>query len=234
MPTKIKAKLPNEIIALPNADKAFHEKWHPKRNLLNIPHPFRCVLMGRPNVGKTTIIKNIILRANPAFKEIFVIHCDAEYTKEYDDLGAKMLSEIPAPEEWEGKNKTMVVIDDVEIKMMDKRQRRNLDRLFGYVSTHKNISVILTAQDPFNIVPIVRRCSNLWVLWRGIDLDAMNSISRKAGLQSHQLKTIFDELMPNQKDSLWIDLTDRSPAPMRKNGYEVITQNTSDSSSDSD
>jgi hypothetical protein len=44
-------RLPNKILALPNADKAFHEKWYKGRNHLNIPHPFRCVALGPPNCG---------------------------------------------------------------------------------------------------------------------------------------------------------------------------------------
>ena len=135
------AKLPNKIIALPNADKAFHEQWYTNRSLLNFPHPFRSVISGPPNVGKTTVIKNILMRQYPPFEEIFVVHCDGAYTHEYDDLDdCKFLDEIPTPEEWEGEKKSCVILDDLEYKLMSKDQKRALDRLFGYVSTHKNIS----------------------------------------------------------------------------------------------
>jgi hypothetical protein len=167
------------------------------------------------------------------FEEIKVIHCDPDYTKEYDDVEAEMLSEIPAPEDWEGAVKTLVVLDDLEFKGMSKDQRRNLDRLFGFVSTHKNISCILCSQDPFNVPPIVRRCSNLWVLWRCPDLDAMASVSRKTGMRSKNFNSIFGTLFTytnpetgeqytRPHDSLWIDMTEKSPYKMRKNGYELI------------
>lgn len=215
--------LPNKIIPIENSDKEFHEKWTKSRNMLNIPHPFRCVCLGPPNVGKTTIVKNIVLRADPPFQEIVVIHCDSEYTKEYDDLGeVEMLNEIPAPEDWEGQVKTLVVLDDLEFKGMNKQQKRNLDRLFGYVSTHKNISCILCSQDAFNVPPIVRRCSNLWILWRCPDLDAMATCARKTGLKAENFNTIFNKLMLESRDSLWLDKTDRSPYPMRKNGFTII------------
>ena len=105
-------KLPNKIIPISNADKSFHEKWYDKRNMLNIPHPFRACCLGPPNVGKSTVIKNLIIRQHPPFEEIFVIHCDAEHTQEYKDLGDEvhMLSSIPAPEHWEGKVKTLCII----------------------------------------------------------------------------------------------------------------------------
>jgi hypothetical protein len=210
---KIQLRLPNKILALPNPDKAFHEKWYKGRNMLNIPHPFRCVCLGPPNVGKTTIVKNLLLRAKPEFEEVVVIHCDSGYTKEYDDIGdnVEILDEIPAPEDWEGEVKTLVVLDDLEFKGMSKDQKRNLDRLFGYVSTHKNISVILCSQDAFNVPCIVRRCSNLWVLWRCPDLDAMSVCARKTGLKANNFNSIFNQLMLDPKDSLWIDMTDHSP-----------------------
>ena len=223
---KTKLRLPNRIIPLPNPDKNFHERWHQGRNMLNIPHPFRCVALGPPNVGKTTIVKNLLLRANPPFEEVVVIHCDSDYTKEYDDIGSnvEILSEIPAPNDWDGLVKTLVVLDDLEFKGMNKEQKRNLDRLFGYVSTHKNISCILCSQDPFNVPPIVRRCSNLWVLWRCPDLDAMATCARKTGLKADNFNAIFNQLMMNQKDSLWIDTTDGSPYPLRKNGFTLINK----------
>ena len=128
MKHKTKLKLPNEIIPLPNPDKEFHESWNKSRNMLNIPHPFRAVMLGPPNVGKTTIVKNLLLRADPPFQEVIVIHCDSGYTQEYDDLGAnvEIMDTIPSPEEWQGKVKSLVVLDDLEFKTMNKEQRRNL------------------------------------------------------------------------------------------------------------
>lgn len=224
MKRRKKLRLPNKIIALPNPDKTFHERWYKGRNMLNVPHPFRCVCLGPPNVGKTCIVKNILLRSDPQFEEVFVIHCDGGYTQEYNDLGEnmQMLDEIPAPNEWEGLKKTLVVLDDLEFKGMSKEQKKNLDRLFGYVSTHKNISCILCSQDPFNVPPIVRRCSNLWVLWKSNDLDSMSNCARKSGLKPAEFHSIFNKIMPEFRDSLWLDMTPHSPYPMRKNGFQII------------
>ena len=219
---KVKARLPNKILALPNPDKEFHEKWYKGRNMLNIPHPWRAVFLGPPNCGKGTVVKNLLLRANPPFEEVVCIHCDPEFTQECDDIGAEMLDEIPAPEDWEGQVKTLVILDDLEFKGMSKEQRRRLDRLYGFVSTHKNISVALCSQDTFNVPPIVRRCSNLWVLWRCPDLDAMATCARKTGMKANNFNAIFNQLMMNGHDSLWLDMTDHSPYPKRKNGYSII------------
>ena len=165
---------------------------------------------------------------------MFVIHCDPDYTQEYDDVEVVMLAKIPAPEEWEGKVKTLVILDDLEFKGMDKDQKRNLDRLFGFVSTHKHISCILCSQDPFNVPPIVRRCSNLWVLWRCPDLDAMSTCARKTGMKASNFNTIFNQLNLNGHNSLWLDMTSKSPYPMRKNGYTLITKQEGDESKKED
>ena len=224
MPKKKEIKLPNRLIGLGNRDKGFHEHWYKGRNMLNIPHPWRAVLLGPPNVGKTTVIKNLILRAQPEFQEIFVIHCDVDGTHEYDDLDCEMLSEIPDPASWEGEVKTLVICDDIPLKEMAKDQKSNLDRLFGYVSTHKNISVALTSQDTFNVPPSVRRCANIFVMWKMVDIDSLATTARKSGLKSNSMYSIFSQLMTGSKDSLWLDLTTDSPYPMRKNGFEIISK----------
>jgi len=217
-------KLPQKIIPLPNQDKFFHESWKKGDDLLDFPHPSRICLTAKPNLGKTTIMKNILLRQYPPFAEVFVIHCDADYTQEYADLGedVKMLSNIPAPESWEGKKKTLVIIDDVEIKLMNKDQKRNLDRLFGYVSTHKNISVMISAQDAFNLMPIVRRCCNVFILWKGTDKDSMATLARKIGSDKNELMTLFKKFCKKPRDSIWFDMTANTPASLRLNGYEII------------
>ena len=216
------AKLPDVLIPLSNPDKEFHESWAKNRNMLDLPHPFRGVCLGPPNCGKSTTVKNILLRASPPFKQVTVIHCDPEGTQEYDDLGEiDIRGDIPSPDEWDGSEKHLVIIDDLEVKSLGKEQSRNLDRLFGYVSTHKNISVILCSQDAFNVPPIVRRCSNLWVLWEGPDIDSMACVARKSGLSSAELRRIFHSFS-SDKDSVWIDRTSHTPYPLRKNGFTLL------------
>jgi len=220
-----KIKLPNRIIPISNADKQFHEKWKPGRGMLNIPHPYRCVCLGPPNSGKSTIVKHLIMHADPEFEEIFIIHCDPEGTSEYDDLGdaVQITGTIPAPDTWNEEIKSLVVLDDLEYKGMPKEQMRNLDRLFGYVSTHKNKSVVLCAQDPFNVPPCVRRMSNRWVLWKQNDLDALAQVARKTGMSARKFRESF-VLCQNPHDSIWLDMTDHSPARIRLNGFRPIQQ----------
>ena len=217
------------IIAIDNPDKTWHEDWEPiyegghvlQRHPMNIPHPFRAVLLGPPGVGKTTIAMNLVMYQKPEFARIYVIHVDGEYTQEYDALeNFELLESIPDPTWWPGTEKALVIIDDKELKGLPKEQKVALDRLFGYVSTHKNISVILTAQDPFNTPAIVRRCANLWVLWKTKDADSVATIGRKAGLKVDDLRRYFKSF--GDYDSLWIDTTPKSPYPLRINGVDIV------------
>ena len=50
----------------------------------------------------------------------------------------------------------------------------------------------------------------------------MSTTARKTGLKANDFNTIFNQLMLNSKDSLWIDMTDRTPYKMRKNGFSLI------------
>ena len=222
---KRKKRLPKRLIPVANPDKKFHEKWTKGRDELDIPHPSRILAVGPPGCGKSWVLGQILVRSNPPYEELFVVHPDPEYTKEWNNLGAKMLGEIPSPEDWEGEVKTLVVIDDLEIKQLSKDQSRALDRLFGYVSTHKNITVYLTTQNFANIPAAVRRMSNFWIIWKINDTDAMRICSKKAGLKKNDLEDIFEEHCPEFHDSIWIDRTKKTPFPLRKNGYEIIEKN---------
>lgn len=220
------ARLPQEIIAFSNADKKWHEKWTDDRDLLNFPHPNRVVLTGPPNRGKTTIVKNLIARAWPPFQRVVIVYPGGhEGTSEYDDIkgaSVEFLDAIPETDWWptvkDGAEKTLCIIDDFELKQLDKKSLSNLDRLSGHVSTHRNVTLYICAQNFYNIPPIVRRTSDLFIMWAPRDMTSINSVADRVGLDLHAL---FKQC-PEQHDSLWVDLTPKSPAPIRKNGFELL------------
>ncbi len=224
---KLFPRLPQEILVLGNRDKGYHEEWYQGRDLLDIPHPFRMVLASKPNGGKTTIIKNVILRVaqgRDPFERIIVVHCDEEETEEYVDLDCIMLSNIPAIKDLQSEKKTLIILEDLNYLSMGRDEKGCLERLFGYASTHKNISCMLTAQDPFRIMATVRRCSNIFVIWHNHDMMMIKTLAQRlTNISSDQLCALFEEKCKTNHDSLWIDLTDMTPAPFRKNGYEVFS-----------
>jgi hypothetical protein len=56
------------------------------------------------------------------------------------------------------------------------------------------------------------------------DLDSLAACARKTGMKANNFNVLFNKHLTEPKDSLWIDLTTTFPAPLRKNGYEVLTK----------
>lgn len=221
MEKKVRSR--GKLIHFPNRDKTFHEKWSSNDDLCNFPHPFRLVACGPPNSGKTTVIFNIIAHQQPDFDKIVVVHGDPLFTKEYEILGGgvELVGEIPKISEVKGTEKCLIIIDDIPLTCMGKEQQVNINRLFGFTSTHKNVSCIVTSQDAFSIPVSVRRSSNIFVLWNSPDLDSISTLARKTGLKAEQLKAIFQKFT-SKHEALWVDLTDDSPATLRKDCYQII------------
>jgi predicted AAA+ superfamily ATPase len=213
---------PNVILPLPCADKGFHEKWFEGRNILNFPHPFRALMCGIPNCGKSTMIKNIVIRTNPQYEKIIIIHGDPEGTLEYDDLDCELLDTIPSTDEHDGEEKTLIILDDIEFSSLSKIDLKNLDRLVGYDSTHKNISVMISSQDAFRLPSIVRRCANVMIVWKIKDKDNVAVLNRRLGLKKNVLFELFQKYLKKPTDSLCFDMTKNTPAPLRLNGFELL------------
>ena len=215
---------PKKLFYLPNKDKSNHEKWYKGRDLLNIPKPARIVLVGCPGSGKSNYIKNLILRAEPPYQKIYLLHPDEE-SKDYEDLGEDeiiRLDDIPDIDFCDPKVKNLLIIDDINLSNLKKDQKSRLDRLCGYCSTHRNLSVFLTSQDMFNILPSVRRNASVFVLYKNVpDLSSLATVASRTGLTSKKLFDIFEQC-ENTRDSVMIDLTPESPAKIRINGYEVL------------
>ena len=213
--------LPHKIIALPNADKGFHEstdKLH--RDRADFAHPFRAALVGAPNVGKSTLAMNIILHQTPPFERVIVWHCDTS-TKEYDAVDdVEIVPVCPQMEDFDPEQKTLCIIDDVALKGLDKKERMRCDRLCGSWSTHRSVSVIISSQAPNQLPAGIRRMMNIFVLWRSTDLQSLNDVAMKAGIEKADLKGLLN-LLEGPRDSLCIDLSG-SPYLYRRNVFEDI------------
>ena len=246
---KIK-KLPRELLFIPSSDKNFIERWDdiPNRDPLNFPKSFRICLIGPVGMGKTMFIKNIICRVQNSkkkFERIFVLHQD-KFAREYDDIDAEVITELPSNDFWMGYDSqdpegsdteepeeeeelseierppTLMIIDDICFKDLPKSQTLLLDRLCGFISSHCNVSLAVLNQTAFAIDPIIRKCANIWTIWRPSDTDELNIISRRVGFKSKELSSLFDDFAPNETDSIMVDKTPGSPYPLRLNGYKLI------------
>ena len=225
----------NKLIAFKNADKSQQEKWKQGRDWLNIPASFRGIFCGPPSSGKSTIVKNLLIKAKPMYKKVIVVHygADAEgggtddYLEFQDDDGFSIvgLEDLPDPRKInEKKEKMMLILEDIPLSHLNKVQKQMLDRLYGYASSHRHVTVITCAQDAFDVPVGARRCSNVFILWRQPDLLVLSNMASRTGYTPADFRQLF-KLCENKHDSIWIDLTEGSPAPLRKNGYTPIHLN---------
>ncbi len=240
-------RLPKRLLFVPSCDKNFTERWSEHRDPLNIPG-MRIILCGKPGCGKTLMIKNILMRVQQSkkpFERVFVLHQD-KYAREYRDIDAEVINELPENDFWMGypdsadeeedeedeefdpseveRPKTLLIIDDICFKDMknNKHQTALLDRLCGFISTHCNVSIAVLNQDVFAIDPIIRKCCNVWCIWRPSDRDQLMTISRRCGLPSKELEQLFNKHASGDGDSIMVDKTAHTPYPIRVNGFNLI------------
>jgi hypothetical protein len=220
--------LPKELIHIKNKEKEWHEKWNKERDPLNFPHPFRMLLLGGVNSGKTNTIKNIMARIEPIFKKIYLLHCGGEWTKEYEEIEHTILHgfEELSNETFDGKEKSLLIIEDMCLQNLNKVEKRKIDRLFGYISTHRNLSIMLTSQNFMSIPPKAREMSNILIIWKVRDTDLLKIIGRRIGLSKEEMISLSRKVFHEYRDSLWIDDTAESPFPLRKNGYIILHKDT--------
>lgn len=217
MPKKSSHKLPKEIVVFHNKDKTRNESWSEtkKKNPANFPTPYQALLLAPTNSGKTNIIKNIIMQQKPDFERVMLWL--NEDTNEYDDLidsGAELFHEMPTVDELDRTKKQVLIIDDINFKKYNPVELTNLIR---HLSTHHNLSIIVSIHDLKNILPENRRLFSVYLIWRSIDLISTAMLAQKVGLHSKDFKYIMYKsgFIKNRFDFVCIDNTPDTPYPLR-------------------
>lgn len=220
---------PKSIVPIRCSDKRGAEHWDAQRarDLANFPSPFRMLLLGPPNTGKSTLIKNIIMHIRPRFKEVYVVHPDAHVSHEYDDLEpTEKFTDIPPLEFWDNDGpyiKRALVIDDLEYTSATKQRLHDLALTFRYCSSHKGLSVFLAHQSWFDTPLIVKKMSNIYTVWKPRARNELTMIENRVGMPQDSMKEIFNTIARGPMDSICVDLTRSSPAPLRVNiWYPVV------------
>ena len=231
-------KLDKQIMPISNPDKIGAETWNKKRakDIGNFPSPSRILLIGSCGTGKSTLIFNLICHQDKPFDEVFLIHEDAEFTTEYDSLDVtQKLSEVPELEFWETDNKYLkraVICDDIELTSANKERIKNLAIMFRYASTHKNLTIYFAHQSFFSILPLIKKMSNVFIIYKPRARNELAMIENRVGMPKDSLKELFKTIAPNNKDSICIDLTDNSPCKLRLNIWTPIDYNSGDEEPD--
>lgn len=216
----------SKILVFENKDKeGWYEEWTEGRDLMNFPHPTRILLSARPGSGKTNIIKNIIIKANPVYERIFLCHYDPD-TKEYDDIKVIKLEGLPKPtaKYFNTKKKNLLIIDDYEYRRLGRDALNSLNRLWGYASTHRGVTIIAATQNWFSLPIDIRQMSDVFFIWKGTtDLDNMKTIGRRFGLKADETIALFDRCK-SKYDFIVFDRSVGAPSHIRFNGYEDMKE----------
>lgn len=243
------SKLPNKIIILTNKEKKGHESWKKKMALHektlkllnkkrrkkglepiekefdkgNYPHPTKFLALANTNCGKTNIVKNVIIHQMPKFQKLVLIH-QIHNSIEYDEFDIDKLNKLPPQDYFDTGLKTLVILDDLNFKGFNSIQKERLIGLYGAWCTHKKgyISVISCAQDFFQLPPVIKRMTDVYILWKPHDLTEINMMAPKVGLTPKILNEWFNTLCKTRYDHIVIDKTIDSPFPYRLNDYDII------------
>ena len=129
-----------------------------------------------------------------------------------------MLGDVPPLEYWNELRagddpdgypvKRLAIVDDLELTGANKERLRNLAILFRYVSTHKGMSVLLCHQSFFD--------------WRPRATSEYALLDNRCGLPKGTLRMLFKTIAPGEQDSIMIDHTPNSPAPIRLNIWTKV------------
>jgi hypothetical protein len=167
------------------------------------------------------------------FEEVYLIHEDAETTKEYDDIEPTMkLSEVPPLSFWEYEGphiRRAVIVDDLELTAANKDRLKNLAIMFRYASTHKGLTIYFAHQSFFDVLGLIKKMANVYILYRPRAYNELTMIENRVGLKKDTLKEIFKTIAIEESDSICVDLTKNSPAKLRLNLFQPIELDESDS-----
>ena len=84
------------------------------------------------------------------------------------------------------------------------------------------MSVALCHQSWFDLPGVIKKCSNLFILWRPRANSEYALLDNRCGLPKGTLRMLFDEVAPGERDSITVDHTAGSPAPIRLNLWTPV------------
>lgn len=235
------------IITFDCQDKSNNEIWTPNRSPINIIRPYRCVILGQPNSGKSGMAKNLIIHAKPEFSEIFVWSNGA--SREWSKIADQMITTEDIMEDTEldmfkddveeeelqnqiegtrkSKKHRLLIIDDIEISKIATKMKKQVNLLFKHISSHYNLSIIVCLQD-YSMLPVdIRSCLNVFAISLNFkDLQGISIFGRKVGLSYRSFKKLFTHLKDTthnrQFSYLVIDNTPNTPNPLSINFFQKI------------
>ena len=87
-------------------------------DLANMPKPSRIISCVEPNLGKSNIIKMMLIHAEPPFERIVIYHSDPS-SKEYNDIDAEYIDYIPEVDFWDEDIKHLFILEDINFQRLN-------------------------------------------------------------------------------------------------------------------
>ena len=248
--TKSKALVPIANPEKKKHEKWDVSRWREPRDIIDFPRPFRWGILGAVSCGKSTLVLNYMVNAHK-YDNIFLMHpqtynpnialedeCNNENCMldsppdigEYKGVEFNALAYLPSMCYFDdvADKFNLFIIDDIDLcsycqKRSEMRNER-LNKLFSYVSSHKNVSIIVTSQDASSQLPgFVLKMTNVLTIYKVRDEYITQTIARKISTKYKRLKALLD-LCKKKHDSITFDYTDDTEHPIRFNVYDDIEE----------
>lgn len=110
-------------------------------------HPFTAIISGPTGCGKTFFTFKLIANASELIepKPEKIMYCYGEFQPIFKDFPEVIFNEgLPDTTEFDGKERTLVILDDLMTETNDE-----VVRIFTKYSHHRNVSVIYLSQNLF-------------------------------------------------------------------------------------
>lgn len=136
-----------------------------------------------------------------------------------DDLEAESERENSSDEEKNEKNEknpphSVIIIDEVTNGGLNKISAHRFERLVNHACTHRNATLICSAQSLMEIPAKVRRGFNNFALWKQADEQLNKMVARRCSIKPQTLEDMF-ELCRDKYDFIYIDLDAPHDSEMR-------------------
>lgn len=223
------------MIIFSNPDKdSFQENWDDingkKRSMANFPHSFRACFLSPPGRGKSNLTKNILIAQKSEFQRI-LLYSNSEMSREYENIEIEFFENTPTEQDLlidldeNGQPpKQIVIIEDVDLEHLSKVNENNLLKLLKHYSSHFNTSVIINVQDLIQIPSTMRRCCNIFGIWKMSNMT-LKILGDRFNIENKTLWNMAERELNEWHDFLIIDLTKKSPYKYRKNLYQLLDEN---------
>lgn len=241
-------KLPkDEIFIFHSVDKN-NETWSKNRKFSNYPRPYRSLILGCPNSGKSSIAKNLVLAGQPPYSKIYVWASSPKEWEKYadyliddsdildesnilfeddDDSDIEEMEKEINPKIKKTTRHKLLIIDDIEISKCSRPLKARVSLLFKHISSHKNLSIICLLQSPDMVGnEILANCNVFLISLNYKDIENISRLGKKIGVSYQTFKKIYRYIANNidnkQYSYLCIDNTVNTKNPISVNFFQPI------------